>query len=81
MQLPALRRGGSPLARTITALTGYLRPRPDTTLEEILRDAFDRFDRDLGIEPLTCGDRPPAASVPAAEQAGAQRGGWDRRGG
>ena len=35
-------------ARTITSLTGYLRPRPDPSLEALLRDAFDRFDRDLG---------------------------------
>lgn len=34
-------------ARTITCLTGYLRHRPDPSLEALLRDAFDRFDRDL----------------------------------
>jgi hypothetical protein len=34
-------------ARTITCLTGYLRPRPDPSLEALLRDAFDRFDREL----------------------------------
>jgi hypothetical protein len=45
-------------ARTITCLTGYLRPRPDPSLEALLRDAFDRFDRDLSNAMDDPGGRP-----------------------
>lgn len=70
-----------PFARIITALTGYLRPRPDPSLEQILRDAFDRFDRDLEIISLACRDRPLTDPVCAAKQASAQCRGWNRHDG
>lgn len=80
MRLRSLRFVGSSFTRTITAMTGYLRPRPDPYLERMLRDAFERFDRDLGIFPLSGRDRALAAPIPATEQPCAQCGGWDRRG-
>lgn len=79
--MPALRSGGSSFARMMTALTGYLRPRPDPSLEKLLRDAFDKFDRDLEIASLSRRDRPSASPVHVAEQARTQCGGWDRHGG
>jgi hypothetical protein len=80
MRLLALRLRSSSFARTITALTGYLRPRPDPSLEAILREAFAQFDRDLAMIPLPRCDRPHAAPVTPAEQACTQCGGRDGRG-
>jgi hypothetical protein len=76
-----LRSGGSSFARKVTSLTGYLLPRPDPSLERRLRDAFDRFDRDLGASSLPGRDRPFRYPVRASEQPGAQRGHRDRNGG
>lgn len=80
MRLPALRLGSSTFARTFTALSGYLRPRPDPSLEALLREAFARFDRDLAMIPLPRCDGPYPAPVTTAEQSCAQCGGRDRRG-
>jgi hypothetical protein len=77
--LLAHRLGSSTFARTFTALTGYLRPRPDPSLEELLREAFARFDRDLAMIPLPRCDGPHPAPVTTAEQACAECGGRDRR--
>lgn len=35
--------------KTLTALTGYLRSRPDPVLEHALRATFDKFDRELTV--------------------------------
>lgn len=76
--MPAFGVDGSRFARTITGLAGYFRPRPDPSLEALLREAFEKFDRDLEVACLSGCDRPHTAPVPAAEQAGAQGWSWDR---
>jgi hypothetical protein len=52
-------------ARTIATLTGYLLPRPDPALEALLRDAFDRFDRDLSSAIGDCGAMPQQPGEPS----------------